>query len=61
MQFLKTMWHVLFGHKYTTYIEFFHYLLDFLKNDYIKFKVSQIYLKEAKIIQDAMSIHYQNN
>jgi hypothetical protein len=27
--------------------------------DYIKFKVNQIYLKQAKIIQDVMSIHYQ--
>ncbi len=27
--------------------------------DYIKFKANQIYLKQVKIIQDVMSIHYQ--
>jgi hypothetical protein len=28
--------------------------------DYMKSKANQIYLKQAKIIQDVMSIHYQN-
>jgi hypothetical protein len=29
--------------------------------DYIKSKANQIYLKQVKIIQDVMSIHYQKN
>ncbi len=28
---------------------------------YMKSKAIQIYLKQAKIIQDVMSIHYQKN
>jgi hypothetical protein len=33
----------------------------FKKIDQIKFKVNQIYLKQTKITQDVMSIHYQKN
>jgi hypothetical protein len=36
--------------------------IDFFKIiGYMKFKANQIYLKQAKIIQDMMSIHYQRN
>jgi len=31
MQFFQILWQVLFCHKYTPYIQVFHYLLDILK------------------------------
>jgi len=35
--------------------------VDFFKIiDYMKSKANQIYLKQTKILQDVMSIHYQN-
>ncbi len=37
------------------FIEFFKII------DYMNSKANQIYLKQIKIIQDVMSIHYQKN
>jgi hypothetical protein len=59
LQFLQTLWQVLFCHKYIPYIQFFIFCWIFKIIDYVKFQINQIYLKQTKRIQNVMSIHYQ--